>query len=44
MLYEVYESPEVFQADWNGPSLEQMRKDTGPLQLSLTGTRCDIVE
>jgi len=44
MLYEVYESPEVFQAHWNGPSLEQMRQDAGHLQLSLTGTRCDIIE
>lgn len=44
MLYEVYESAEAFQAHWNGPSLQQLRKDAGHLQASLTGTRCHLVE
>jgi quinol monooxygenase YgiN len=42
LLYEVYESAEAFQAHWNGPSLQQMRKDGGHLQASLTGVRCAI--
>ena len=42
LLYEVYESDEAFQAHWNGPSLQQIRKDAGHLQASLTGVRCTI--
>lgn len=44
MIYEVYESREAFQAHWNGPSLQQVRKDTEQLQGSLTGVRCNLVE
>ena len=44
MLYEVYESPEAFQAHWNGASIQQARKDGGHLQVSLTGIRCGLVE
>jgi quinol monooxygenase YgiN len=44
MLYEVYASPEAFQAHWTGPSLQQVREDTAGLQLSLTGVRCDVAE
>jgi quinol monooxygenase YgiN len=43
MLYEVYESPEAFQIHWNGPSLQQMKKDGGHLQVSLTGIRCSTL-
>ncbi len=42
LLYEVYESDEAFQVHWNGPSLQQIRKDVGHLQASLTGVRCTI--
>lgn len=44
LLYEVYESPEAFQTHWNGASIQQIRKDTAGLQLSITGIRCDLVE
>ena len=44
LLYEVYESDEAFQAHWNGASIQQIRKDAGHLQASLTGVRCSIVE
>lgn len=44
MLYEVYASLEAFEAHWNGPSMQQVRKDAAGLQVSLTGTRCDSVE
>jgi quinol monooxygenase YgiN len=44
MLYEVYASPEAFQAHWTGPSLQQVKQDAAGLQVSLTGVRCDVVE
>lgn len=44
MLYEVYASPEAFQAHWNGPSIAQVRKDAGHLQVSLKGIRCTPLE
>jgi autoinducer 2-degrading protein len=44
MLYEVYASPDAFTAHWNGPSLQQVRKDAAGLQVSLTGVRCDVAE
>jgi quinol monooxygenase YgiN len=44
MLYEVYASPEAFQAHWTGPSLLQIKQDAAGLQVSLTGVRCDIAE
>jgi quinol monooxygenase YgiN len=44
MLYEVYASPEAFQAHWAGPSLQQVKQDAAGLQVSLTGVRCDIAE
>ena len=44
MLYEVYASPEAFQAHWTGPSIQQARQDTTGLQISLSGVRCDLVE
>ena len=44
MLYEVYESPEAFQAHWNGPSLQQLKQDAGALQTSLSGVRCSLAE
>jgi quinol monooxygenase YgiN len=44
MLYEVYASPEAFQAHWTGPSLQQIKRDSAGLQVSLTGVRCDIAE
>jgi quinol monooxygenase YgiN len=44
MLYEVYASPEAFQAHWISPSLQQTKRDAAGLQVSLTGVRCDLVE
>ena len=44
MLYEVYASPEAFQAHWTGPSMQQAKQDVAGLQVSLSGVRCDIVE
>ena len=44
MLYEVYASPEAFQAHWNGPSKKQADQDFKGLKISATGVRCDIIE
>jgi quinol monooxygenase YgiN len=44
MLYEVYASPEAFEAHWTGPSMQQAKRDTEGLALSLTGVRCDPVD
>lgn len=44
LLYEVYESQAAFDVHWNGPSIQQMRKDVEGLQASMTGTRCALVE
>jgi quinol monooxygenase YgiN len=44
MLYEVYESPEAFQAHWTGASMQQMKRDSAGLQVSLSGVRGDLVE
>ena len=44
MLYEVYASPEAFEAHWAGQSMQQAKQDTTGLQVSLSGVRCDFVE
>ena len=44
MLYEVYASPEAFEAHWNGPSKQQAELDFAGLKVSATGVRCDLVE
>ena len=44
MLYEVYASPEAFQAHLNGASIQQMRQETARLRVSLKGVRCDLVD
>lgn len=44
LLYEVYESPEAFDAHWNGASIKQTREDAKGLSVSMTGTRCALVE
>ena len=44
LLYELYASPEAFEAHWTGPSIQQTRKETEGLVLSLKGVRCDLVE
>ena len=44
MLYEVYASPEAFQAHWTGPSMQQVKQDAAGPQVSLSGVRCDLVE
>src|SRR5215831_12669324 len=43
MLYEVYESPEAFQAHWNGASIKQARSEGQGLVVSLSGVRCQLV-
>jgi hypothetical protein len=42
MLYEVYASSEAFDAHLTGRSIQQMRRDTAGLQVSLNGVRCDL--
>ena len=44
MLYEVYASPEAFQAHWIGESMKQMRRDSEGVQVSLSGVRSDLIE
>ena len=44
MLYEVYASPEAFEAHWTGPSMQQAKQDTTALRVSLSGLRCDFVD
>jgi quinol monooxygenase YgiN len=44
MLYEIYASPEAFEAHWTGPSIQQAKQDTTGLQVSLSGVRCDFIE
>jgi quinol monooxygenase YgiN len=44
MLYEVYASPEAFEAHWNGLSKQQAERDFKGLKVSASGVRCDIVE
>ena len=44
MLYELYASKEAFDVHWNGPSIQQIRRDAAGLQVSLTGVRCDLAE
>ena len=44
MLYEVYASPDAFQAHWEGESMKQVRRDSEGLQVSISGVRCDLVE
>ena len=44
MLYELYASKEAFDTHWNGPSIQQARKDSAGLVVSMKGTRCDLVE
>jgi quinol monooxygenase YgiN len=44
MLYEVYASPEAFEAHWNGPPRHQANRDFEGLKASASGVRCDIVE
>ena len=44
MLFELYASKEAFDVHWNGPSIQQARKDAAGLLVSMTGVRCDLVE
>jgi quinol monooxygenase YgiN len=44
MLYEVYASPEAFEAHWNGPSKQQAERDFKGLKISASGIRCDFAE
>jgi len=44
MLYEVYASPEAFDAHWTGPSMQQAKQDTAGLMISMSGERCDFAE
>ena len=44
MLYEVYASPEAFDAHWTGPSMQQAKRDTAGLMISMSGERCDFAE
>jgi quinol monooxygenase YgiN len=44
MLYEVYASPEAFEAHWTGPFMQQAKRESAGLQVSLSGVRCDFAE
>jgi len=44
MLYELYASREAFEAHWTGASLQQIKRDAGGLQESITGMFCDPLE
>ena len=44
MLYEVYASPEAFDAHWTGPSMQQAKQDTAGLMISMSGELCDFAE
>lgn len=43
MLYELYDSPEGFDAHVKGTSMVQIRREAAGLQVSLTGVRCNVV-
>jgi quinol monooxygenase YgiN len=42
LLYEVYASPEAFEAHWNGPSKQQAERDFNGLKVIVSGVRCNI--
>jgi quinol monooxygenase YgiN len=44
MLHEVYASSEAFDAHLTGASIQQMRRDSAGLQVSLNGLRYDFTE
>jgi quinol monooxygenase YgiN len=44
MLYEVYASPEAFEAHWNGPAKQQANRDFEGLRVSASAVRCNVVE
>jgi len=44
LLYEVYASPEAFDAHWNGESIKKARADTEGMVAGLTGVRCTPLE
>lgn len=44
MLYEVYASSEAFDAHLSGASIQQMKRDSAGLQVSLHGVLCDLTE
>jgi quinol monooxygenase YgiN len=44
MLYEVYASPEAFDAHWNGLAEKEANRDLEPLRASGSGVRCDLIE
>ena len=44
MLYEVYESPAALTVHFNGPSMQQARKDTAGMSLGMTAIKSALVE
>ena len=44
LLYELYISSEAFEAHRTGASIQQIKRDTKGLQVSLTGVFCDPLE
>ena len=44
MLYELYSNAEAFEAHRAGSSMQQIRRDTEGLQISLSGVFCDPTE
>jgi len=44
MLYEVYASPEAFDAHWNGLAKKEANRDLEPLRANASALRCNLVE
>ncbi len=44
MLYEIYENEEAFKAHMSGESIEEVRRNTDGMLVSLTGVPCSLAE
>ena len=44
MLYEVYASPEAFDAHWNGLAKKEANHDLEPLRASASAVLCNLVD
>src|SRR5947209_11999561 len=44
LLYEVYENEDAFKAHLSGESIEQVKRDTAGMLVSLTGLPCRLAE
>jgi quinol monooxygenase YgiN len=44
MLYEVYASPDAFEAHWSGQAKREANRDLEPLRVNASAVRCDLIE